>query len=121
HSMLPADAKLQAQQYESVRLATTDDYDGFFATPGWRADTISPEQALEESFFLGLRLNCGVDLDSLREEFGEQVQQYAMIITGLVKESLLQKSGENVRLTPRGRLLSNDVFERFIAEREPVR
>ncbi len=121
HSMLPADAKLQAQQYESVRLATTDDYDGFFAAPEWCADTISPEQALEESFFLGLRLNCGVDLDSLRQEFGEQVQQYAMIITELVEENLLQKSGPNVQLTPRGRLLSNDVFERFIAEREPVR
>ena len=39
-------------------------------------------------------------------------------IAELVSDGLLQQDGDFIRLTPRGRLLSNEVFERFIA---PVR
>ncbi len=55
---------------ESVRLATTDDYDRFFVAADFKASAVSPEQALEESFFLGLRLNRGVEMERVREEFG---------------------------------------------------
>src|SRR5712671_8153514 len=63
HSMLPA------AQGESVRLATTDDYDRFFVAADFQTSAVSLEQALEESFFLGLRLNRGLDIGRLREEF----------------------------------------------------
>jgi hypothetical protein len=33
---------------------------------------------------------------------------------------LLVQTGENLRLTPRGRLLSNEVFERFVGEPQAV-
>jgi len=33
---------------------------------------VSAQAAIEESFFLGLRLNRGVDLDRLREEVGSR-------------------------------------------------
>jgi oxygen-independent coproporphyrinogen III oxidase len=112
HSMLPA------QGAESVRLATTDDYDRFLVAPEWKVSPVGREQALEESFFLGLRLNRGVDLGRLRDEFGSISGQYAAAISELVVEGLLRQSGENLGLTPRGRLLSNEVFERFIADRE---
>ncbi|HEY2497294.1 MAG TPA: radical SAM family heme chaperone HemW [Candidatus Angelobacter sp.] len=114
HSMLPAcngDA-------ESVRLATTDNYDEFFAAAGWNTSSISKEQALEERFFLGLRLNDGTDLRQVREEFSAAVEKYDETIAELVSEALISRSGETLRLTPRGRLLSNEVFERFIAERQ---
>jgi oxygen-independent coproporphyrinogen-3 oxidase len=110
HSMLPA-ARGEA---ESIRLATADDYGRYFVAAEWNATEISREQAMEESFFLGLRLNRGVDLDRLRKEFGEALDKFGLIIDELVADGLLVRSGENLRLTNRGRLLSNEVFGRFI-------
>jgi len=110
HSMLPS----SNGQAESVRLAATDDYDRYFVTADFKASVVSAEQALEESFFLGLRLNRGVDLGRLREEFGPIAGKYGPAIRELAAEGLLRQSGENLSLTPRGRLLSNEVFEKFI-------
>jgi putative oxygen-independent coproporphyrinogen III oxidase len=112
HSMLLS----RNGQAESVRLATTDDYDRFFSAADFKASAVSPEQALEESFFLGLRLNRGVDLGRLWQEFGEAADKFGVTIDELVEDGLLIRSGENLRLTNRGRLLSNEVFGRFIAE-----
>ncbi|HLK08642.1 MAG TPA: radical SAM family heme chaperone HemW [Candidatus Angelobacter sp.] len=109
HSMLPS----RDGQAESVRLATTDDYDRYFVAADFKALPVSAEQALEESFFLGLRLNRGVDMERVREEFGE-ADKYGPAIRELLIEELLRQSGEKLSLTPRGRLLSNEVFEKFI-------
>jgi len=110
HSMLPS----ASGEAESVRLATTDDYDRFFISADFKASAVSVEQALEESFFLGLRLNRGMDVGRLREEFGSIADKYGPAIRELVVEGLLRQSGENLSLTPGGRLLSNEVFEKFI-------
>jgi oxygen-independent coproporphyrinogen-3 oxidase len=101
---------------ESVRLATTDDYDRFFVAADFKTSAVSAEQALEESFFLGLRLNRGIDLKSVRDEFREAADKFGATIDELVEDGLLIRNGENLRLTNRGRLLSNEVFGRFIAE-----
>jgi oxygen-independent coproporphyrinogen-3 oxidase len=110
HSMLPG----LSREAESVRLATTDDYDQFFVAADYKASAVSAEQALEESFFLGLRLNRGVDLARVRDEFGDAANKFEATIDELVADGLLLRTGEDLRLTPRGRLLSNDVFGRFI-------
>ena len=110
HSMLPG----LNHEAESVRLATTDDYDRFFVASDFKASAVSADQALEESFFLGLRLNRGLDLGCLREEFGDAANRFEATIDELVADGLLLHTGENLRLTNRGRLLSNDVFQRFI-------
>jgi oxygen-independent coproporphyrinogen-3 oxidase len=101
-------------------LATTDDYEGFFVAPEWKADSVGKGQALEESFFLGLRLNRGVDMERVRTEFGKDSERYDEAIAELEAEGLLVRTENNLRLTARGRLLSNEVFEKFIGEREPV-
>lgn len=120
HSMLPAGGRKRAEGINSVRFAATDDYDRYLAAPGWTVSSVPHEQALEESFFLGLRLNRGVDLGRLRAEFGEAVEQFAPAISTLVDEGLLVRSGDNISLTPRGRLLSNEVFARFIKGPSPA-
>ena len=120
HSMLLTDGHRRVQGTDGVRLASTDDYDRFFLAPKWKADSVEKEQALEESFFLGLRLNRGVDMEGLRQEFEDRVEHYAVMIDELAMDGLLQKSQGHVCLTPRGRLLSNEVFERFIADRSAV-
>jgi oxygen-independent coproporphyrinogen-3 oxidase len=116
HSMLLTDGQRRVQGVDGVRLATTDDYDGFFIAPEWKTDTIEKEQALEESFFLGLRLNRGVDMERLRAEFGKDSERYREAIAELETEKLLLRTENILRLTARGRLLSNEVFQRFIAE-----
>jgi oxygen-independent coproporphyrinogen III oxidase len=112
HSMLPS-CKDDA---ESVRLATTDDYDRYFISADLKTSAVSPEQALEESFFLGLRLNRGVDLGSLRAAFGEASTKYEQAIAELEADGLLCRSEGKLQLTARGRLLSNEVFQRFIVD-----
>src|SRR5690349_17469359 len=84
HSMLPVGAR----PAESLRLESTDDYDQYFVSAGWIASEVSREQALEESYFLGLRLNRGVDLRRLREEFGDICVRYDPVIAELVDEGL---------------------------------
>ncbi|SRR6266849_1783686 len=113
HSMLPAQSR--DQERDCVRFSSIDVYDRFLSAPEIATTQVSTAQALEESFFLGLRLNRGIDLNVLRSQFGEQVDSYSSVIDDLVSSGLLIQTGDNIQLTPRGRLLSNEVFERFIA------
>jgi len=116
HSMLPCREGVQ-----SFRFATTDSYDHFLAQPEVSTSPVASEQALEEAFFLGLRLNRGISLMETGSQFGAAVAAFVPAVEDLVKAGLLQREGDVVRLTARGRLLSNEVFERFISEREPTR
>jgi oxygen-independent coproporphyrinogen-3 oxidase len=111
HSMLPA----VEEGVESVRLATTDSLEQFIFASHLQSSLIGAQGALEESFFLGLRLNRGVDLNDLRGKFGEALELYLPLINELAAEGLLSKNENWIRLTPRGRLLSNEVFEKFIS------
>src|SRR5262249_47825960 len=111
HSMLPA---LHGQGAESLRLATTGSFEQFFTSSELAVSPVSTAQALEESFFLGLRLNRGVDLDEIRKVFGAELNKFVPVSEEMVAEGLLSRRGGTLQLTPRGRLLSNEIFERFI-------
>src|SRR5262249_24085058 len=102
------------------RLATTDSFDDFFVSQQIKVVPIRGEEAVEESFFLGLRLNGGIRLEQLRRQFGNQVSNYLLVIEELVSSGLLSLTDDAIRLTPRGRLLSNEVFSRFIGSEEGV-
>ncbi len=65
--------------------------------------------------FLGLRLNQGVSLEQLRGQFGPAVSPLDPILADLEGLGLIDRNGGTVRLSDRGRLLSNEVFERLIA------
>jgi oxygen-independent coproporphyrinogen-3 oxidase len=119
HSMLPTSEPFRANKVEAVRLWTTDDYDLFFQSPLWGNSFIDRQGAIEESFFLGLRLNRGVDWQELREKFGSDLEPYGNGMNDLLSEKLLEQSGSKVRLTARGRLLSNEVFQKFVLDRDP--
>jgi oxygen-independent coproporphyrinogen-3 oxidase len=121
HSMLPASQALRAQGTESLRLATTDAFEQFFTSSELQATPVSTAQAVEESFFLGLRLNRGVDLDELRREFGSSVDVYEPAMQDLIACGLLDRRQDVLQLTPRGRLLSNEVFEKFVLTAEPLK
>jgi oxygen-independent coproporphyrinogen III oxidase len=118
HSMLPASPGTRSQGIESLRFSTTDSFDQFFVDSGIKATPVRRAQALEESFFLGLRLNRGINLDEIRESFGAEVEPFVPVVDEFVADGLLDRRASVLRLTPRGRLLSNEVFEKFI--KEPV-
>lgn len=81
-----------------------------FRVRRWKT-TISKTTALEEVFFLGLRLNRGVDLRAIRDEFGwNTLEAVRANIEDLVEQGLIQLSDGRIILTARGRLLSNEVF-----------
>jgi len=79
------------------------------------ADIIGPTEAFEESLFLGLRLNEGVSLNGLREQFGETMLRDAMESLQEVHDAgLIEIDTGRIRLTPRGRMVSNEVFSRVL-------
>ncbi|HEY6374451.1 MAG TPA: coproporphyrinogen III oxidase family protein, partial [Edaphobacter sp.] len=78
-------------------------------------EIIGHTEAFEESLFLGLRLNQGVSLNGLREQFGEPILHEAMESLREVQNAgLIEMDTERIRLTPRGRMVSNEVFSRVL-------
>jgi putative oxygen-independent coproporphyrinogen III oxidase len=111
HSMLPS----ANGGWETVRFSTRDSLEQYVAGASLRLTKISRHGALEETFFLGLRLNEGVNLQLVRQRFGNDAVAALMSpITELHSIGLLDWQGDRIQLTSRGRLLSNEVFERFL-------
>jgi len=136
HSMV--EAPTATEPHRAVRLATPETLDALFGTArasgvaagalaasgladaavpaSWERTTISERHALEESYFLGLRLNCGVELGTLRREFGPAaVDGYGEVISDLAARGLVEVADGWLRLTAQGRLLSNEVFAAFLS------
>jgi oxygen-independent coproporphyrinogen-3 oxidase len=103
-------------QPHSLRWTTTDDLRAYLDGPEPPETTrLSPVRQLEEAWFLGLRLNAGVEIAGLEAEFGSAaVAPGLAVVEGLVGDGLLSTDGKCVRLTSHGRLLSNDVFQQFL-------
>jgi oxygen-independent coproporphyrinogen III oxidase len=115
HSMLPAPAALEPNR--AVRIANPDSLDAFLAGAAPERTIISEQQAIEETYFLGLRVNRGVELAAIQQKFGNAaVDNYRQAIAALVQTELMVLADGWLRLTPRGRLLSNEVFEAFLRD-----
>jgi oxygen-independent coproporphyrinogen-3 oxidase len=70
----------------------------------------------EEAFFLGLRLLSGIGLDSFQEKFGFDLRKrFRSNIDHLLDAGLIEMSLDSLRLTPRGWMLSNEVFTEFMS------
>jgi oxygen-independent coproporphyrinogen-3 oxidase len=112
HSML----KSVAPNADAVRFSTADSLEKYVAGLPLDRTVITRETALEENFFLGLRLNRGVNLRQVATIFGnDAVENLRPTIAGLIADGLLFEESDHIRLTPRGRLLSNEVFQAFLA------
>jgi oxygen-independent coproporphyrinogen-3 oxidase len=113
HSMLPAlDPGMDA-----VRFSSPESLEQYVAGGHPIKSVVDTKASFEETFFLGLRLIAGVDLDEIERKFGQNaLHDLAPIIDDLQKQDLLEKKESRVRLTDRGRMLSNEVFQRFLGE-----
>ena len=76
------------------------------------------EEEMRESMWLGLRLTeAGVDRRDYRSRYGEDYyDRFRKEIEASIEKGLLEwaRDGEALRLTPRGRLLGNRVFQLFV-------
>jgi oxygen-independent coproporphyrinogen III oxidase len=112
-----AHSMLRRGGLEAVRFATADSLEAFEgAAPLTRTD-VDRDSALEEEFFLGLRLNRGVDVERLGKIYGEASPRLLPEVRALVDEGFLIEAHGSVALTGKGRLLSNEVFGRLLTEK----
>jgi oxygen-independent coproporphyrinogen-3 oxidase len=101
---------------ESVRFATPDALEAYFAGKPPEPTEVTYAAAIEEAHFLGLRLNRGLRAIELAERYGpEAATVFREQIAELRGLGLVEVCDGATRLTQRGRLLSNEVFQRFVA------
>jgi oxygen-independent coproporphyrinogen-3 oxidase len=117
---LDAHSMLRSDEGRPVRFETTYDLDGWLAQPSAREyHWLSREQEMEEAWFLGLRRTAGVSRAGILEEFGaEAAEGYDQTLGELIEDGLLAVEGDRFGLTARGRLLSNEVFGRFLVSKD---
>jgi oxygen-independent coproporphyrinogen-3 oxidase len=153
-----------AAAHQAVRFATPDSLDAYMNRVLHNVTPVPAQAAIEESFFLGLRLNRGIDLNQIRQEFiavpadcektpdsrrfreghdfsrainaadgstlaaaasrgqrqefsRETIALWESAIEQCVQDGLVEQQGTILRLTARGRLLSNEVFARFLTDK----
>jgi oxygen-independent coproporphyrinogen-3 oxidase len=73
-----------------------------------RTEISSPDPG-EEKFFVGLRLSEGVRADAA------DWRRFGPVFERFLADGLLERSHDNLRLTPRGVMVSNEVFQEFLA------
>ncbi|MFC2022253.1 radical SAM family heme chaperone HemW [Chloroflexota bacterium] len=104
------------------RLANTKSLDKYLADFSGKSsqvleldEEINPELELAETAILGLRLCEGIDLDDIHRRFGIDILvHYRQQVEEMVDAGLLEQADRHIKLTRRGRLLSNEVFWRFL-------
>ena len=115
---------------QSMRFAAPDSLDAYMNHAPYTLSPVSPGAAIEEEFFLGLRLNRGIDLEKMNIVAGHgssrttnvngqgvsaaEMERFEFAIDDCLQDGLLERQGSILRLTARGRLLSNEVFARFL-------
>ena len=109
------------------RFYNTSDLDEYIKTisesksPMKDSEKITEEKALSEAIFLGLRKTEGVNVESFFRRYNKNILSlFHKEIRDLQEAGLIEIRGAscsyetNVRLTKKGLMLSNEVFEKFI-------
>ncbi len=106
----------------NVRFCNTSDMseyvsektDGDWMTICKNVQSLSKEEQMEETMFLGLRMTEGVDVFEFEKAFGDSVQNVYENVLEKCKEEGLLSVGEYVSLTSRGIDVSNYVMAQFL-------
>lgn len=118
---------LGASSYiNGTRFEQTDNLTDYLAGYSAKADCVpeqknsqrlSKKERMEEFMFLGLRLCAGVSRTEFAERFEADYEAvYGEVTERLLKQGLLQESGEYLSLTELGRDLSNRVLAEFLLD-----
>jgi oxygen-independent coproporphyrinogen III oxidase len=78
---------------------------------------LNRKDAIAEFMFLGLRMSDGVKQENFHNEFGADLETvFGKELNQMHRQGLISIAGKRVRLTPRGMLLSNQVFSSFLSD-----
>ncbi len=112
HSMLEA---APDQALDAMRFASPDALEQYTSGAALIRTPVPHADACEEAYFLGLRLTRGIDLEQLVERYGPEAASFARDqIAEFCHDGLLELEEGRLRLTAKGRLVSNEIFELFI-------
>ena len=79
-----------------------------------QVEAVTPAQALEEEFFLGLRQMEGIDLENIERDYRAgsraQLDELRNRVARLCEQGLVEMDGPRVRLAPARLTVSNEVF-----------
>jgi oxygen-independent coproporphyrinogen-3 oxidase len=79
------------------------------------AEPVTPELAMADTMILGLRLAEGVSEVEFRARHGRELDDvYGRVLGEFGEIGIVERGGGRVRLTRRGRLLSNELFQRLL-------
>jgi oxygen-independent coproporphyrinogen-3 oxidase len=106
---------------DGVRFANVRGLQGYLSRlergrlPTATTETIDGERARADAAMLGLRLIRGIQMPSFDSRFGgDFAADHADAISRMTSLGLLEVVDAHVRLTPRGYLLANQVWQEFI-------
>ena len=83
--------------------------------PVQQTHVVTEIEAMEEEMFLGLRKSNGVSVSLFQEKFGQSLEEvYGETLQSLIKDGLVERLDDAVKLTHRGVYRGNDVFQQFL-------
>lgn len=100
-----------------IRYSNTDNFEKYLNNPLKKATchNISNSEIIEEGIFLGLRLINGININKFRNEYKiNLLEKYKDIIDKYINYGYMQISGEYLRLTTDGILISNIILADFL-------
>jgi len=78
---------------------------------------MTPKKRLEEAVFLGLRKTKGIELEPFKQKYGiDIIASYSVEINNLEEAGLIEVNNGFIKLTRKGLLLSNEVFQAFLLD-----
>lgn len=79
------------------------------------SECLDNETSFRETVILGLRMICGVSLSRLKKRYGIDLESYyGKTLTRLVNQGLVEIGDNHLRLTDKGRPLTNKVLEELV-------
>jgi oxygen-independent coproporphyrinogen-3 oxidase len=103
------------QRYSNIR--DTNEYVSRVENHGSAEANRETIDRASEFAFLGLRLNKGVDLEEYKERFGfDLIERYCNDLERIQDAGLVESTEKRLRLTRKGMLYSNEVFQIFVSD-----
>jgi oxygen-independent coproporphyrinogen-3 oxidase len=77
------------------------------------SERLTMEEAVEDRIIMGFRLNEGLDVKGLRNNYGVSPDRGR--IESLSEDGFLEMSGDVIKLTKKGTLLSDEIIVRLVS------
>jgi oxygen-independent coproporphyrinogen-3 oxidase len=101
-----------------TRYGNREDLEAYLADPGGGREVKGVEKGAEragEALMLALRTTAGADLDAFRARYGvDPLRRWGAVLREFSRAGLVRLSSRRLRLSTRGMLLSNELFQRII-------